>query len=249
MPKVEFKPMSLEDNIEIVKWCYHDENEDGLLSLHELTLNLFPELKNISENVNIDKYIEEFVTKKYSEKFDIIKTSVSDYQKFWDKYNDDFFRELSSYLNIEWPKDKDIVTATIGIIPVSPRNLKEFSFSTHEDMNEDYLVETCAHECCHFLWFEKWKELYPDYKEEEFETPHIIWEYSEAVVDPILNSEGFVSLFNKKTRYAYDSFYENDNMMERLFDIYNKDEPIEEKIKSGFKYIKDMDNNSNKKTL
>ena len=105
-------------------------------------------------------------------------------------------------------------------------------------MTDEQLVETCAHELCHFLWFEKWKEIFPGYNKEEFNSPSIIWEYSEMVVDPILNSSEFAKLFNKKARYAYDSFYENEGFMEGLFEIYDQNIPIEEKIKKGFEYVK-----------
>ena len=240
MPKIEFKPMSLEDNIEIVRWCYKDKNEDKLLDTHRFCLNLFPELKDIPDSFSeeeVDKYIGKVVSKYYNERLDIINESIKRYNDVWKKYNDDFFKELCSYLEIDWPEDKEIIEATIGIIPVSPRNIDEFSFSTHENITDNQLIETCAHECCHFLWFEKWKELYPDYKTEDFEAPSNIWEYSEMIVDPILNSDKIAKVFNKKTRYAYDSFYENDSIMNGLFEIFNDDLSIDEKIVKGFEYI------------
>ena len=44
------------------------------------------------------------------------------------------------------------------------------------------------HELCHFLFFEKCKEIFPNWKYEDFDSPSILWYLSEIVVDPILNS-------------------------------------------------------------
>ena len=61
------------------------------------------------------------------------------------------------------------------------------------------------------------------------------------VVDPILNSSEISSVFEgKNARYSYDYFYEKDDykiVMDELFDIYNEDISIEEKIVKGYDYI------------
>ncbi len=46
------------------------------------------------------------------------------------------------------------------------------------------------HELCHFLFFEKCKEIYPNWKYEDFDSPSLLWYLSEIIIDPILNSEG-----------------------------------------------------------
>ena len=232
MPKVNFVKMNLDRNIELVRWCFN-ENDDELISFHSQTVSLFPELKNNSNDVKT------IVTKTYKEKEKLLESATINYEKAWSKYNDDFFKILCNYLEINWPSNHNTVIADVGIIPVCPRYLDEFSFSVFEGMNNDQIIEICAHELCHFLWFNKWKEVFPDYSRKDFESPSIIWEYSEMVVDPILNSPEFVNIFGKKTRYAYNSFYEEDGLMEGLFEIYNENIPIEEKIKKGFEYVKD----------
>ena len=125
--------------------------------------------------------------------------------------------------------------ATVGIIPVCPRYLDKFSFSVHDGLTDEQLIETCAHELCHFLWFEKWKKLYPDCPIKEYERPYVVQQYSEAVVDPILNASGIKELFNSNNAFSYDSFYENyDNLMNELIDIYLKDLDIDARINEGF---------------
>ena len=245
MPKISFQKISLEDNISFVKDCFYDSN----FSIYTHTVNLFPELASLdmsdSKNKN-DKIIEKVVSKYYNN-YKNFDNDIDKYTKVWNKYNNDFFDALTKYLNIKWPKKYDIVIATIGIIPVCPRYLDDFSFSVHDGLSDDKLIETCAHELCHFLWFKKWKELYPECPRKEYEAPSLVWKYSEMVVEPILNSDSISKVFdNKKTRYCYDIFYDiydgNDLFMDRLISIYNGESSIEDKIVRGYEYIKKVPN-------
>ena len=242
MPKVIFKKMSLEDNISFIKDIF-EEKDDELLSVHTYTMALFPELKSISDDMSLEEkniLIEKVVTDHYNKslKFD---NDIERYNNAWFKYNDIFFEKLIEFLNINWPKKHDIVEVTVGIIPVCPRYLDKFSFSVHDGIANEQLIETCAHELCHFLWFEKWKKLYPDCPREECESPSIAWQYSEAVVDPVLEASGIKKLFNSDNRFSYDSFYENyDNLMDVLVNIYQKNINIDNKIQEGFNYYKGM---------
>lgn len=241
MEKVIFKRMSLEDNISFIKDIF-SETDDELLSVHTYTINLFPELKKISNSIPLDeknKLIEEIVTNYYNNNSLKIDNDVERYNSVWNKYNEGFFKRLTNFLNMSWPKQHDVIEATVGIIPVCPRYLDKFSFSVHDGMTNDQLIETCAHELCHFLWFEKWKELYPDCPRKEYESPYVVWQYSEAVVDPVLEASGIKKLFNSKNRFSYDSFYENyDSLMDELVNIYREDINIDSKIQEGFDHYK-----------
>ena len=162
MPKVEFKIMSLEDNINFIKEIYY--SDDNILDIYKYTISLFPDLSDIPKNASkkdIDSKIEAVVTKRYNDRKEMIEDDILRYQKLWEPYNDKFFDALANYLNIKWPTNHDTIIADVGIIPVCPRYLKDFRFSIHDGMKDDLLIETCAHELCHFLWFEKWKEIYP----------------------------------------------------------------------------------------
>lgn len=43
------------------------------------------------------------------------------------------------------------------------------------------------HEACHFLYFRKWKEVFPRANPKTFESPHLAWHLSELVAPIILN--------------------------------------------------------------
>ena len=241
LPKIEFKIMTLKDNIDLIKWAYFVKDET--LSLHDCVINYFKELDNIDLNLSneeIKEIIEKVVTDKYKKNENILKSEVNRYNDLWKKYNDKYFETLSSYLNIEWPKNISIINATVGLIPVFPRYLDDFSFSIGTGVDDLKLLEVCAHETLHFLWFEKWKKLHPEIPRREYDSPYLVWQYSEMVTDPILNNKPFSDMF-EFTEHGYDSFYElkdgNEKVMDKLRKIYSTGKSTEEKIENGFKYI------------
>jgi hypothetical protein len=240
-PKIVFREMTLEENINIIKWEYFVKDEP--LNIHKIIVTQFKELDGLDENFSkeeIYKIIEQVVTKYYNKNKDTIKNEVLRYNEIWSKYNDLYFKELSKYLNVSWPISHKIIDAGVGLIPVFPRYLDSFGFSIGINIDEFGVKKISAHETLHFLWFEKWKELYPNCERKEFDSPYTPWLYSEMVTDPILNSEPLKQILKIEEK-AYSSFYDikdgNDYMMDNLKNIYNLNLSIEEKIKNGFEYI------------
>lgn len=236
---VEFKVMTLEENIELVKYAYKEK--DKTLDMYKYVTGLFPELKEIKKDLDINKQIEDIVNKRYYDNFDLLNQKITEYTNIWNKYNDIYLKSLSEYFDISNLKVSKII-ANVGIIPIFPRYLDTYSFSIGI-VDEEKLIETTSHEILHFFWFEKWKEMFPNYKKEEFETPNLIWKYSEMVVDPILNSKIFKDIF--KINYkAYDSFYglydQEVKVMDKLKEIYNENTSISNKILLGYEYIKKL---------
>lgn len=240
IPKVKFYAMSLEENVDLVKWAFYENN--GVLSIHDYTIQNFPELASVDINdskKNTYKKIEQVVTKDYKKYKYKIDSEAERYNNIWNKYNNKYFEMLSNFFKINFPDIKEI-EAKVGLIPIFPRYLDTFSFSVSIDLDESKIVEVVAHETLHFLWFEKWKELYPETPRRHYDSPYIEWKYSEMVTDPILNNEPFNKLFSFTER-GYDSFYElydNDELvMDKLRKIYENNDDIEIKIKKGFDYV------------
>ena len=50
IPKVKFRPMTLEENIETIKWSFYEDNGD--LSVHYYTIQYFPELAAIDSKTS-----------------------------------------------------------------------------------------------------------------------------------------------------------------------------------------------------
>lgn len=241
LPKVIFEEMSLEENIDIIKWMYFDNND--VFSTHDFIIKYFPELANLASDLpraKIYEIIAKTITSNYNKNKDRIAKDTEKYNSIWKKYNDKYLATLSSYLGINWPNNRDEIVVTVGLIPVFPRNLDDFSFSIGIGVDEEQLLMVCAHETLHFLWFEKWRQIHPETPRREYDTPYLVWQYSEMVTDPILNNKPFSDMFDFKER-GYDSFYEieenGSKVMDNLRNLYSKDIPIEEKINQGYEYI------------
>ena len=242
--------MTLEENIETIKWAYYEDN--GALSVHSYTIEYFSELANIDESLpqsEVYKIIEEVVKKDYNEYETQMEKEAERYNCLWKKYNDLYFETLSNYLEIKWPQNIDVIEAKVGLIPVFPRYLDSFSFSIATGVDDWKIIETCAHETLHFLWFEKWRTIHPETPRREYDSPYITWRYSEMVTDPILNNTPFADMFDFEEK-GYNSFYElydgDDLVMDNLRKIYSENISITEKIDKGFEYIKNVLNSKNK---
>lgn len=238
IPKVVFRPMTVDENIAVIEWAYSENNDS--LDVHNYVLEYYPELSNLEgceKKVILDR-IKDVVSKDYYHYEQKIKDEVIRYQDIWDKYNDNYMLAVSKYLNCDWDNICSI-SASVGLIPTFPRYLDTYSFSLSTNISRDKLIETVCHETLHFLWFLKWKRLFPNANRREFDSPFMPWVYSEMVVDPILNS-----IFDEKLSVpfkAYDSFYDYQyqgrNVMAVLKDIYYDNKPIEEKIIRGYQYV------------
>ena len=80
IPKIKFSEMTLEENIETIKWAYYEDND--VLSVHKYTIQYFPELANIDKNLSqneVYKTIEEVVTNDYNKYKIRIKNEVNRY--------------------------------------------------------------------------------------------------------------------------------------------------------------------------
>lgn len=252
VPKLKFRPISLEENIDIIKWAYYEDN--GLLSVRDFTIKYFEELGQLDDNAPKDdvyNLIEQVVRADYYKYEERIKEEVIRYNNLWQKYNDVYFKTLSNYLSIDWPSDLEIIEGKVGLMPVFPRYLDKFSFSVATGIDDLKLIETCAHETLHFLWFEKWKSIHPETPRREYDAPYITWQYSEMVTDPILNNKPFSDIFEFREQ-GYNSFYEiydgQTLVMDNLRKLYGEDIEINEKINNGFDYVRKILDLKEKKT-
>ena len=230
--------MPLEMNIENIKWQFYDKEFN-----HYVKKN-FQELEALDISMPKEdgyKIIEQVVRKVYEKEKNKLIEYVNDYNKLWEKYNDKYFFKLSEYFETDFPDNLKEIKAYVGFICVYPRYLDDFSFALCPELNDLELKRITAHETLHFIWFIKWKKLHPETPRDNYEAPHIEWEYSEMVTDPILNNKPFNEILNIKEK-GYDRFYKlldgDELVMDRLRNIYASNKSIEDKIDEGYDYIK-----------
>lgn len=197
LPKVKFGDIPLSTETDWIygflfknKWDW----DKYIIKRHPGASRVFT-LKNERERVKfLGKYIIQF--KKDNEK--TIEGNKNWYKKGWHKIEKDFFEVLSEIIGTDWPKNRKTIKAMISINPICPRFLNSWSFSifyNYEKIGD--AMEVIMHECCHFLYFEKWKKIYPKMNHKKFESPYIEWHLSEIIAPIILNDKRIQKLLNQ----------------------------------------------------
>ncbi len=239
LPRVEFKNLEVEENIESLVWYAKKENSiNSPLNFYKFTLKLFPELKGkISKNMSYEEIynILDVNVRPTLEKMAKNSNDIKEYQKIWNEVNDNIMLDLQERLQIKWPDNIKII-GRVGLLPVCPRDIEGHTFDINYGVSKDNLIATGIHELCHFLYFEKWKEIFPNYKSEEFDNPHIAWYLSEAMIDPLINNETFKK-YTKNDLSSYSVFYKKIINNKSIIDIlreYVNNYSINVAIKKGY---------------
>jgi len=151
------------------------------------------------------------------EKFKIFLTDLSaktrwkmlvfkeEFESEWNKIGPKFLEFLSEHFETEWPEDKLEIVGYISNMPVYPRFLDEYKFCVGYK-NTARSVETSAHEILHFLWFKKWKEVFPEMDRREYESPRLVWKLSEIMDPIILQCHPKIKELIKPEKWGYSSF-------------------------------------------
>lgn len=184
----------------------------------------------------LKKYIIEF--RKDNQK--VIEKNKEKYQKEWRKIENEYFESLSEIIEIDWPKNRKVIKAMISIDPICPRFLNDWSFSIFYNYKKmTHAMEVIMHECCHFLYFEKWKEIYPKTNVKKFESPYLEWHLSEIIAPIVLNDVRMQKLLKQKAVFYTEHKkikIGNKTAPKYFTDLYNR----HNKEKTSFeKYLKD----------
>ena len=95
----------------------------------EPILKIYPELKEKFKKSDDKKEAIKQFFKKQEEKYSKIMEKVrEDFQRSWDKLNDDLFNALEEVNEMKFPEEMKNFTARITLNPICPRYLKNNSF-------------------------------------------------------------------------------------------------------------------------
>ncbi len=162
------------------------------------------------------------------------------FQKAWNKINHPVMRALEVVVECEWPATDKIFTAYMTPNPICPRWLKERKFHIYYRKKISNMKATVVHEIHHFIYFEKWKQLFPDWKWKEFETPHLVWKLSEMVPGIVLNGAR-IQKYVKWKHHAYKEFerisIHGKPLMSYLQKYYDERKDFEDFLKKSWKFV------------
>ncbi|MCL5239571.1 MAG: hypothetical protein M1286_03840 [Candidatus Marsarchaeota archaeon] len=231
-----------------------DEPSD---SWNETLGRAYPELNKII-NSDGDKAepINEFVDRFYEKHGKEFETAAGVYQKVWDPINDGVMQGLSEIIEREW--DVDEVRGYLTLNPICPRFLETSSFQVTYSYAPETTKLVSLHEITHFLYFKKWKEVFPNEDEKKFNSPHLIWALSEILVAPIDNDKRVRGYLSEDAR-SYSSYYwvkvkdggRDTNVVEYFEKLYNtmiteKKRPFAELLEEARKTVLGMRRNFEK---
>ncbi len=169
--------------------------------------------------------VEEYVEKEYAQNIDVISKSRDELAESWNDINDKVLERLSEIMQIEWPQRNAKGIMTVNVI--CPRDIHNWTFYISYFLDISSRKSIVLHELTHFLFFEKWKQVFPECNEREFDAPYLPWELSEILVEPIDLDEELVKLVppGHKTK-AYKRYYTlktagGETVIEHFSKIYN----------------------------
>jgi len=198
LPKVKFTNILLSKEVDWIHgFLFRNEWGWGkyIIKKHPRIKKVFS-LKTESGQV---KFLREYIVKFRKDNKQAIENNKTKYRKEWQKVERVFLKTLSEIMEIEWPKNRKTINAMMSINPICPRFLNNWSFSIfYNHKRISHAMEIIMHECCHFLYFEKWKKLYPKMAHKKFESPYPEWHLSEIIAPIILNDARIQKLLKQK---------------------------------------------------
>ncbi|NLE07057.1 MAG: hypothetical protein GX627_00335 [Parcubacteria group bacterium] len=244
IPKVKFTNISLTKEI---NWMYGFLFQDKwgwgkyIIKKHPKIKKVFS-LKTEAEQL---KFLRNYIIRYKKNNQKLIEKNKTKYQKEWHKVEKDFFIILSEIIQINWPKNRKIIKAMISINPICPRFLNDWSFSIFYNYKKIFhAMEVIMHESCHFLYFEKWKKLYPEMDNKKFESPYLEWHLSEILAPIILNDPRIQKLLKRKADFYVEHKklkIGNKTVPKYFNDLYKKNnmnKNFDEFLKESYEAIK-----------
>jgi hypothetical protein len=169
----------------------------------------YPELRAIQteckDKDECMKRFKEFLENLHEAKKEEMAVAVGEIETEWGKISAEFLEALSEHFETKWPGDKPEIVGLVTNMPVFPRFLDKYEFCVgYKDIARS--IETSAHEIVHFLWFKKWKEVFPEIERKDYESPRLAWRLSEIIDPIILQCHPKIKELIKPKQWGYTSF-------------------------------------------
>jgi hypothetical protein len=163
------------------------------------------------------------------------------FQRDWDKINDGVMRVLSEVVEEDWQENDGTIFAKVSLNPICPRYLKQKTFDVFYKQNSSSMRHTAIHEIFHFIYFRKWKCVFPKSVEKEFDFPYLTWKLSEIVPEIVLNDKRIQKVF----KYHFVSYPEYEKvvldgrpLLSYFQDFYDNRADFADFLKKSWTFVK-----------
>jgi len=190
IPKVKVNILTPEqDTNRIIEFCLH---KNPSIDFRATVYNRHPELKKMVEGVEDEKKFSE-LCKKYVFDFKeknkkIIELAKESFQIAFEEVCEKIITILTKDFETTVPNGVKEIKANISINPICPRWLDNWQYNVFYKFSSDIVKEVSIHEIIHFLYFRKWKEVFPDSERKNFDAMYPEWILSEILVHTIINN-------------------------------------------------------------
>ncbi len=243
IPKVEFSVAPLDKTFRLIHRFLNPAEGDWDWS--NTIYRNYPELKNKLQNIRDTKKREKieycFFTEVFKKERVELEKRAKIFQREWNKINDSVMLVLSEVVEQKWPEKDKKIFARVSLNPICPRYIKQRTFDVFFRMKPKHMKSVAIHEILHFIYFEKWKKVFPKTKEKEFDKPHLVWHLSEMVPRIILNDKRVQNVFEYKfsSYKKYENFKLNGKpLLSYLQDFYDNRKNFADFLKRSWKFVK-----------
>lgn len=211
-----------------------------------------PKLKNKLENIKNKKKRREIAYRFFTRVFNKEKVKLERKSKIcqreWDKINDKVMLVLSEVVEQSWSEKDKKISAGVSLNPICPRYVKQRTFDIFYKDTIRRMKSTAIHEILHFIYFEKWKKVFPKTNEREFDGPHLVWQLSEMVPRIILNDKRVQKVFRYKfvSYKEYEKFKLNGrSLLSYLQNFYDNRKDFADFLRKSWRFVKEYEKEIN----
>ncbi len=246
IPKVQFRVAGLDEFFPYIHQIVTNTTPYGF---GRNLYREYPDLKGrLDAHESIDDKVgaaHDFFYRKFVEEKPRMDLAVGRFQVIWDAINDSIMRALADVLQIDWADKDRLITASLTLNVMCPRFLDRREFHVFYRGTAERTIDTCVHELLHFIYFEKWKEVFPSWNESEFQSPHLIWKLSEMMPGIVLNDPRIQSILHQKfTMYKIfeDTLIEGHPLRAHLQSLYDNRTDFTDFLRRAFEFVKAHEN-------
>ena len=233
MISFNFKLASIEYDGKQIHHFLNPDEEDWDWSRY--IKDCYPELNKGDSKQKAYEFVSRFREKHKKE----LQNKLTDYKIEFEKTIDKIVSEFRKILELDIIKISKI-NILISLSPINPYDLEGKEFSVYWNFPIKDMIAISIHEILHFLYFEKWEEIFPETKIKDFEPPSLIWHLSELIVPVVLNDKKIQKIFEYDHR-TYEEYNKlkinNKSINEVVLDLYKNRKNFSSFVKKSYNLI------------
>jgi hypothetical protein len=195
LPKIIFKQMPVRLETEM----FFDFLEGDWSGMITEKYPGFAKIQNVKPKKERARLIKKEIVKIRAGLGERLNGDLNKIKSDWQKVEKKVLQTIAEIVQVDWTARK--ITAYVSLNPICPRYLDSLSFVVTYD--RDQANKVIAHEISHFLFFKKFKQVFPKIDKKKYESPHKEWILSEIVAVIILNDKRITQVLDSHSNGYY----------------------------------------------